>query len=343
MIGNGLKRATAVISIPLRSIHAYSASAAASSVPARRLLHSSAARRSSNHEATPTNAGLYSTNTRVDSPPVKSGDMPVEPSFSLPSSPPAGQFELFYFALRGRAEAIRMVMTAGKVPFVDRSLTQWQLRKLKAAGSPTSNPSFLQAQLSSPLPFGGLPLLRGEGGINLGQTSAILQYVAELGKLMPSTPAGRARAQMIVAGAEDLFQAYWPIKLDQNRYHYHSGAFPLTPGTNEDYLSQPASHLPKPFSEYSVPRSFRREVLPRWLTYFEAQLNNSKGAGPGGDFFVENTLSYCDIVVVAHLQAVQTIEPRCLDSFPKLQALQRKVESLNEIQEYLKKRPESGL
>lgn len=207
-------------------------------------------------------------------------------------------------------------------------------------GSPISNADFLSAQRASPLPFGGLPLLRRkEGDVNLAQTPAILQFVAESGGLMPADALGRARAQMIVAGCEDLFQNYWPIKQDQNRYLYHSGSFPLTPGTHADFVAAPATHLKTPFEAYTVPKSFRREALPRWLTYFENLLGDKRG----GDYFVDNKFSYVDVVVFAHLQACTTIEPECLKPFPLLSAHLERIQNRPRIAAYLQKRPASGL
>lgn len=254
------------------------------------------------------------------------------------------QLSLFSFHLSlspsgGRAEQVRLLLTECGLPYQDRLLTQWQLRKLKAVGSPISNPNFLAAQQASPLPFGGLPLLR-KGDLFLGQTTAILQYIAEEGKLWPETPAQRARAQMIVAGAEDLFQQYWPIKLDQSRYMYHSGSFPLTPGTNADYVASPSVHLKGPFDQYSVPRSFRRETLPRWLTFFESLLSTSEG---GSEYFVGGKLSYADIIVYAHLQACQTIEKDCLQNFPLLAAHYQRIGARPKIKAYVEARPQSGL
>lgn len=233
-------------------------------------------------------------------------------------------------------------MVEADLPYVDRLLSQWQLRKLKAAGSPISNPDFTAAQRASPLPFGGLPLLRRkQGDITLGQTPAILQLLAEEGKLMPATALGRARAQMLIAGTEDLFQAYWPIKLDQNKYEYHSGSFPLTPGTNDGYVSSPATYLKAPFDAYTVPKGFRRETLPRWLTFFEVLLSSPESKG--AEYFIDGKLSYVDVVVFAHMQAVRSIEPECLQPFPKLLAHFKRMESRPRIAAYLAKRPASGL
>jgi hypothetical protein len=145
-------------------------------------------------------------------------NMPAEPQYSLPTDAPEDTFELFYFATRGRGEQIRMLLAESGLPYVDRLLSQWQLRKLKAAGSPISNQDFLSAQTNSPLPFGSLPMLRRrKDGLILGQTIAILQYIAEEGGLMPKTAKSKARAMMLIAGGDDLFQNYWPIQLDKNK------------------------------------------------------------------------------------------------------------------------------
>jgi len=53
-------------------------------------------------------------------------------------------------------------------------LTQAQLRKLKAVGSPISNPNFQAAQEESVLPFGGVPVYT-DGDVRLSQCGAILQ------------------------------------------------------------------------------------------------------------------------------------------------------------------------
>jgi len=235
---------------------------------------------------------------------------------------------------------------------VDRLLTQVQLRQLKAPGSPVSNPNFLQGVESSPLPFGGLPLLK-DGDVYFGQSGAILQYIAMKGGLYPSNdPLLSSQAHMIVAGCEDLFQNYWPIKLEMNRYMYHSGTWPLTPGVHDDYTQYPSTYLPAPFDHYTVPRGFRRETLPRWLTYFERLLrqNTNKysqvteaSSAPAELYFVGKQISYADICVFAHIDAVLTIEPSCLQSFPYLRNHYKFIGNQPRIKSYMESRPKSGL
>lgn len=251
--------------------------------------------------------------------------------------------------LSGRGEQIRLVLVETGLPYVDRLLSQWQLRKLKAAGSPLSNPDFLNSQIASPLPFGSLPMMRRrKDGLVLSQTIAILQFIAEEGGLLPTSARSKARAQMLVAGGDDLFSHYWPIQLDKNKYHYHSGAFPLTPTNHADYVQAPATHLAAPFDAYTVPKAFRRETLPRWLTYFEALLQKGD-ALPGaaqkskGEYFVDDRLTYVDLVLFAHFDACRSIEPECLKPFPLLAAHYERIAAREKIKAYLEKRPPSGL
>ncbi len=257
--------------------------------------------------------------------------------------------ELFYFALRGRAEQARLLLNDAGIPYTDRLLTQWSLRALKAAGSPISNPDFIKSQLESPLPFGSLPLLK-DNDLHLSQTPAILQYLAmkgdkefNAGGLWPATLVDQARAQQIIAGCEDLFQNYWPIKLDQNRYVYHSGAFPLTPGVSQDFIKFPSTYLPMPFANYSVPRSFRREALPRWLSYFEALIRKNQQTHPNSPYIVGSSRSYADLSLFNGLDAVQTIDSECLEPFPALAKLYETIKNRPNIAKYLKSRPDSGL
>jgi glutathione S-transferase len=266
-----------------------------------------------------------------------------------PYDPNSTGISLFYFALYGRAEQARLLMQDAGIPYTDRLLTQWSLRALKAAGSPISNPDFLKSQISSPLPFGSLPLLK-DGDFHLSQTSAILQYLAMKGDLQyegnglwPSNFVDQAKVQQCIAGCEDLFQLYWPIKLDQNRYVYHSGSFPLTPGVSQDFVKFPSTYLPAPFSHYSVPRAFRREGLPRWLTYFEALIRRNQSQNPNSPYLVGSSRTYADISLFNALDAVQSIDSECLTPFAALAKLYETIKNRPNIAKYLKNRPVSGL
>lgn len=77
----------------------------------------------------------------------------------------APQLKLHYFSLAGRAEATRLVLTLGGVPFEDVHVSDW----------PSLKPS---------MPFGQLPVLEVDGK-KLAQSGAIERYAAKLAGLMP--------------------------------------------------------------------------------------------------------------------------------------------------------------
>ena len=77
--------------------------------------------------------------------------------------------ELIYFDGPGRAEMSRLAFAAGRVEYVDRRLSAAEFGRLKA------DPNTAVSQR-----FGSLPVLR-HGSLTLAQSSAIVQYAADLG------------------------------------------------------------------------------------------------------------------------------------------------------------------
>jgi glutathione S-transferase len=58
---------------------------------------------------------------------------------------------------------------------------------------------------------------------------------------------------------------------------------------------------------------------------------------------VGSSLTYADIVLFSHLDAILTIDEEALQVFPLLNALYERIKSREKISTYLKNRPESGL
>jgi len=79
--------------------------------------------------------------------------------------------KLVYFPLHGRGEAIRLILKAGGVDFVDERVTDWGAIK----GDPDSAPSQL---------FGTLPIIT-HGDFKIGQSRAVQTYAAKIA--LPST------------------------------------------------------------------------------------------------------------------------------------------------------------
>jgi glutathione S-transferase len=94
-------------------------------------------------------------------------------------------YKLTYFNGRGRAEIIRLVLTAADVPFEDKRLTIEEFAKLK----PT-------------LPFKQIPLFEFDGN-TLVQSLTIARFLARKYKLAGKTELEQARADLVVDCIED--------------------------------------------------------------------------------------------------------------------------------------------
>lgn len=114
-------------------------------------------------------------------------------------SPP----RLSYFSLRGRAEAIRLLLYANGIEFEDHRVDtadEW-------------------TELKPTLPFGGLPIYES-GGLRICQSHAILRH---LGSTLASEPISEARAVELDTTQEVFSEAqedYWRFAWVQNYYDH---------------------------------------------------------------------------------------------------------------------------
>ena len=97
--------------------------------------------------------------------------------------------KLIYFDIPGKAEAIRLCASVGKVDFEDVRISRERFAEMKEQGA---------------LPYGQVPALDVGAGRMLAQSSAILRYVATLGGLHPSDPLEAARIDSIMSEEEDF-------------------------------------------------------------------------------------------------------------------------------------------
>ncbi|GAX78361.1 hypothetical protein CEUSTIGMA_g5803.t1 [Chlamydomonas eustigma] len=91
--------------------------------------------------------------------------------------------KLYYLPLRARAEATRLVLNYGGIPYEDVSVEFGKWPELKAD--------------AAICPLGQLPSLEMNDGTVICQSGAILRYAARLANLIPSSPEGLAEAEMI--------------------------------------------------------------------------------------------------------------------------------------------------
>lgn len=93
-----------------------------------------------------------------------------------------GKLTLHYFPLYGRAEPVRMAFWKAGVEFNDNRVGGPDMQALKDSGK---------------LPYGQTPVLEFEDGTTLGQSFAILDYVATVYKLKSDDPVLEAKANSV--------------------------------------------------------------------------------------------------------------------------------------------------
>jgi glutathione S-transferase len=98
-------------------------------------------------------------------------------------------YKLTYFNGRGRAEIIRLVLTAAGIPFEDVRVPFEDWPKLKQT-----------------MPFAQMPVFEIDGKVQLCQSLAVARYLARLYNLAGKTELEQAQADMIIDCVEDMLR-----------------------------------------------------------------------------------------------------------------------------------------
>jgi len=155
-------------------------------------------------------------------------------------------------------------------------------------------------QASGKLPFNQLPVLE-HNGVVLAQSMAIARYLAKLYGLYGNSALEGALADMIVDGVADLSGARNAAKTDDEK------------------------------------AKFEKEILPKWLGYFENLLKKNDSNG----FFVGHNITYADIVFFNAIDNTVRLYPHATDSFPLVKAHYAQIGSRPNIAKWVKSRPET--
>ncbi|OAV89533.1 hypothetical protein PTTG_04116 [Puccinia triticina 1-1 BBBD Race 1] len=99
-------------------------------------------------------------------------------------------YKLSYFDAKGRAEAIRLALHCGGIPFTDERLSREQFAEKKES-----------------FPFGQVPNLTVDEKTMIPQEVAILQYVGRLSGLYPSDPEEARQVDVMLNVANDFYSA----------------------------------------------------------------------------------------------------------------------------------------
>jgi glutathione S-transferase len=104
---------------------------------------------------------------------------------------------LLYFASRGRAELIRLVLAEAGVEYDEHHVGKGTP---PADGRPTD---LAELKAAGVLPFGAVPLWE-EPGLRLSQSAAIANHLARRHGLLPADPVEAARCDELLGGVDDV-------------------------------------------------------------------------------------------------------------------------------------------
>jgi len=137
-------------------------------------------------------------------------------------------YNLHYFPTTGRAELIRLLFTAAGQKFTDTRVTFPEWGKLKAAGS---------------TPWGSLPYLEVDGK-ELGQTKAIVRFVAHEHGLAGSGAFEQGLVDSVVEGTRDILDTLFTFQYgdaaqkDANLNKLKTTTLPAALGNLEKFITK---------------------------------------------------------------------------------------------------------
>ena len=155
------------------------------------------------------------------------------------------------------------------------------------------------------LAFKQLPMMEVEDGTQICQSTAILQYIENLGGLKISNPVKAAEATAVLQSAQELFA-------------------PLNPTVNfavgQDFNNKRDSMRVNLESRFSD--------LARYLDKHE------------GRYFIDDTPRAAEFACFHHLDLSRELDPEILKKFPRLIKFVKDIEDIDTVSKYLKNRPE---
>jgi glutathione S-transferase len=165
---------------------------------------------------------------------------------------------LFYFAARGRAELIRLILAEAGVEYQEHHIGK---------GTPPVNgrPTDFTALKETPLlPFGAAPVWEEPDGFLLAQSAAIAAHLARTHGLLGTTPRHAAQCDQMMGAYDDV----------RGELRKLATAAPAERPALREQLST--------------------QYLPRWFGYLERQLKANRG---GAGFLVGESLTLADLAL----------------------------------------------
>ncbi|WPB55050.1 glutathione S-transferase [Xylophilus sp. GOD-11R] len=218
-------------------------------------------------------------------------------------------YELHYWpTIEGRGEFVRLALEAGGAAYIDVA------RGDKSQGRGLDRSVALMEDPGQARPPFAMPYLR-DGDFLVGQTAAILQYLAPTLGLVAADDKARIWTQQIQLTIADMV-----VEAHDTHHPVGAGAY---------YEDQKPEALRRS-------TEFCRERMPKFLDWFERVLTRNPD---GPDFLVGSALSYADLSLFQLVAGLQYAFPRAaalvLAEAPAVLALHERVSVLPKVAAYL--------
>jgi len=172
---------------------------------------------------------------------------------------------LLYFAARGRAELIRIVLAEAAVDYQEHNVGRGTP---PAGGRPTD---LAELKTAGVLPFGAVPVWEEPDGLRLAQSAAIANHLARRNGMRGKGPLEEARCDELLGCVDD-------VRLELRKLQS------AAPGERAE-----------------VRRQLEEEILPRWFLNLERHLQPRLAAT---GFAVGGTLTIADLALWYLLEMV---------------------------------------
>ena len=205
---------------------------------------------------------------------------------------------LIYFAARGRAELIRLVLAEAGVEYQEHPVGRGTP---PLDGRPTD---FAALKASGALPFEAVPVWEEPGGLRLAQSAAIASHIGRGHGL-------RGKSAVEEARVDELLGAYDDVRLELRKL-----------------VTTAAGDRP------ALRAELLGSTLPRWLGYLDRLL---KANGGGTGTFVGSSVTVADLALWYLFEMIRDNGfGAALDRYPALVAFAGRIAGRPRIAEYLK-------
>lgn len=205
---------------------------------------------------------------------------------------------LFYFAARGRAELLRLILAEAGAEWQEHPIAKGTPPR---EGRPTD---FAALKASGLLPFEQAPIWEEPDGFVLAQSHAIAYHLARTHGLHGKTLREQAQVEQALGGWEDARQELRKLA--------------TVPAEQRAALRQ----------------ELAAATLPRWLGFFDRLLRANRG---GAGFLVGEALTVADLALWYLLELVRDNGfGAATDRFPALAAFEQRIGARPRLAEYVR-------